>query len=481
MPDRPPPLALGLDLGTSALKAALTDGTGRVLAQASVDIATTSALPGQAEQDPQEWLRAAADAVAALRGGAGDALRAQTIGAIGLAGQLPTLVVLGPSGPAGPAITWKDARADEAAQALAGARREDLYRRTGMPVDGRYLAPMFRQHFSGRAGVSRILSAKDYLCHALTGAEVTDPSTAAGYGLYELETGRFSASLCALWGIEATLLPEVRPAHGIAGALSEGGARLLGLDQGIPVSVGAADSMSGAFAMGSLVPGRACIAMGSSTIILDAVRERRLDAARRYLLSPHVSDGWYAREMDLLATGTGWRWLCALLGTSTAALTAEAARTPPGGGGELFMPYLAGGEQGALWNPALRGTVAGLTLGSGRGELARAFLEGVSFEIRRCIEVLAETQPVTEVVLAGGFAQSPFTLQLLANVLQLPVQAFPELSPAALGAALGALEAIGSPVRAPVAALRPAVRPDAEAAAYASLYDRYLRVSAACA
>ncbi|MBS0377403.1 MAG: FGGY-family carbohydrate kinase [Proteobacteria bacterium] len=481
MPELPTPLALGLDLGTSALKAALVDATGQVLAQASADIATVSDSPGQAEQDPQAWLAAAAGAVAALSDTAAAELSAGRIRAIGLAGQLPTLVMLGGSGPVGPAITWKDARADESAQALIGTRREELYGATGMPIDGRYLAPMFRLHHRPGAAVRQILSAKDYLCHALTGALVTDPSTAAGYGLYELASGAFSGALCALWGVPVALLPAVRPAHAVAAPLSASGAQLLRLPAGIPVSVGAADSMSGAYAMGSLAPGRVCIAMGSSTIILDAARERRLDPQRRYLLSPHVKEGWYAREMDLLATGTGWRWLCGLFQLSAAALAAEAARAPAGAGGALFMPYLAGGEQGALWNPALRGAVAGLSLNSGRAELARAFLEGVSFEIRRCVEVLAETQPVTEVVLAGGFAQSPFAMQLLANVLRLPVRSFPEVSPAAQGAALGALEAIGSPAAPSEAALGRPVHPDAEAATYTPLYERYLKVSAACA
>ncbi len=481
MPEPATPLALGLDLGTSALKAALIDATGRVLAQASADIATVSDLPGQAEQDPQAWLAAAAGAVAALAGTLAAQPLAGRVRAIGLAGQLPTLVMLGRDGPLGPAITWKDARADESAQALIGTRREELYRATGMPIDGRYLAPMFRLHHRPGAPVQQLLSAKDYLCHALTGALVTDPSTAAGYGLYELASGSFSGTLCALWGIPRALLPAVRPAHAIAAPLSAAGAQLLGLPAGIPVTVGAADSVSGAHAMGSPAPGRVCIAMGSSTIILDAARERRLDPQRRYLLSPHVRDGWYAREMDLLATGTGWRWLCGLFQVSAGALAAEAAGAPPGSGGALFMPYLAGGEQGALWNPALRGAVAGLSLASGRAELARAFLEGVSFEIRRCVEVLAETQPVTEVVLAGGFAQSPFAMQLLANVLRLPVRAFPDVSPAAQGAALGALEAIGAPVAPPEVALGRPVQPDSGAAAYAALYARYLEVSAACA
>ena len=116
-----------------------------------------------------------------------------------------------------------------------------------------------------------------------------------------------------------------------------------------------------------------------------------LDGAARYLLSPHVSAGWYAREMDLLATGTGYAWLSRLLGWSAGAVDERAAASAPGAHGVTFAPHLAGGEQGALWDASLRGSVHGLTLQHGAGDLARAFLEGVCFEIRRCVEVLAET------------------------------------------------------------------------------------------
>jgi sugar (pentulose or hexulose) kinase len=482
VPEPAAPLALGLDLGTSALKAVLTDARGAILAQGSAPVATFSEVPGEAEQEPSGWLAAAAQAVAQIAAALppGRSWRRQ-LKVIGLAGQLPTLVVLGPRGAEGRAITWKDARADAAAAAVIGTRRQELYRLTGMPLDGRYLAPMFRVHGGAHPQARRILSAKDYLCHALTGAELTDPSTAAGYGLYALDEGRFSAALCALWGIDPALLPQVAPAHSIAAPLSASGAQLLGLPAGIPVTVGAADSMSGAYAMAPLSPGVVCIAMGSSTIILDAVRERRWDAAGRYLLSPHAAAGWYAREMDLLATGTGYHWLCRLLRSTPEELEREASRAAPGAGGVSFMPYLGGGEQGALWNPALRGALAGLGLGSGRAEIARAFLEGVAFEIRRCVEVLAESQTLTEVVLAGGLAQSAFGLQLLANILGRPVRPYAHVSPAALGAARGALEALDPGARPGECATGPAVPPDGGQSQYDALYARYLAASAACA
>lgn len=479
-PTRDEPLVLGIDLGTSAVKVVAAGPVAGVLASGAAGFLTFSEEPGQAEQNPADWLVAVHAAMADLDVSLGTALSGwrSRIGAIGLTGQLPTLVCVGDQGPIGRAITWKDARADEATGALLDAtKRRELYERTGMPVDGRYLGPMFRHHWTAhRQKVNAILSAKDFLAYALTGNRVTDPSTAAGYGAYDFAVGGFSDELCRLWEMPRDLLPAVCPAHSAAGTLSRPGSGLLGLAPGIPVSVGAADSVSSALAMAGLEEGVAAVTMGSSTIIIDTIRQARLDPFTRYLLTPHVEPGWYGREMDLLATGTGYRWLSDLLGLADGVLDRRAAQSPPGANGLMFSPYLAGGEQGALWDPALRGAVSGLTLRHTSSDLARAFLEGVGFEIRRCLSVLAETAPVREVVLSGHLTEHQASLQMLADILNQPIQPYPAGSPAALGAAFGALQMIapGRPTRRLSASWPPVIHPSANADIYHRLYAIYL-------
>lgn len=477
------PLTLGLDLGTSAVKALLLDAAGEVLAVGTGPFPTVTREPGQAEQDPREWLAAAATAVAALDVTLGGAVpRWQgRVAAIGLAGQLPTLVCLRGDQPLGPAITWKDSRADAwASRAINGAERRLLYERTGMPIDGRYLGPMFHCHWSERVrDVDGVLSAKDFLAFALTGRRVTDPSTAAGYACFDLATGAFSAELCDRWGIPLPLLPAVLPSSDAAGTLTAAGAALLGLPRGTPVAVGAADSVASAYAMANLVVGTVCVTMGSSTIILDAIRERRLDPSIRYLLTPHVEAGWYGREMDLLATGTGYAWLSALFGWADGVLDAEALRSPPGAHGVSFTPYLGGGEQGALWNPALRASIRGLGLAHSAKDIARAFLEGVNFEIRRCLDVLAESASIRRVIVSGHTVGRPGYLQMLADVLAVPVEACALPSTAALGAALGARSLAGLADAAPVRrAVTATATPGASTAAYQQLYVDYLSSTA---
>jgi xylulokinase len=504
MPPPPAALALGIDLGTSAIKVVVQDGQGRVWASGSAGFPTTSALPGQAEQEPAHWLAALGQAMEGLD----SALRAQTphwrsaVAGIGLAGQLPTLVCLGARGPVGPAITWKDSRADAwASTAISPAQRRELYERTGMPIDGRYLGPMLRYHRPGGCGdIQTVLSAKDYLCFALTGQRVTDPSTAAGFGAYDLASAAFAADLCALWQLPLHLLPAVQPSHTVAGTLHGVGAQLLGLPAGIPVTTGAADSVAGAYALAGLEEGVVCIAMGSSTIIMDAVRAARRDPGTRYLLTPHVEPGWWGREMDLLSSGTGHQWLSGLFGWTDGQLDAAAATSEPGARGLAFAPYLAGGEQGARWDPQLRGALAGLTLQHGAPDIARAFLEGICFEIRRCIDVLAETAPSRGIVITGGIVEHAASLQMLADILARPVRAVRAVSAAAQGAARGAHAALaavaggaGAAAAAPLptassaptgpaapsaqsAAPAPAVQPGADTARYRSLYDHYRAV-----
>jgi xylulokinase len=493
---------LGIDLGTSAVKVVAVGFDGGLIGEGAASFSTLSILPHQAEQAPADWLQALSSAMQALRRSVGHAGRfdwSRRIAAIGLTGQLPTLVCLSDHGPVAPAITWQDGRADAWAAARVSACRAHLYERTGMPIDGRYLAPMLQFHFAARGEVRSILSAKDYLLSVLTGLRATEPSTAAGYGVYDLQEQCFSKDLCEFWNLSRTLLPQLLPANSLAGPLGEAGAALLGLPAGIPVSTGAADSVCAAYAMAGLDEGVVSVGFGSSAVIIGATAGRRLDRSARYLVTPHVVDGWYGREMDLLASGTGYRWLSELFGWQDGGIDEHAAESIPGARGLCFPPYLGGGEQGALWNPRLHGAIVGLTLRHSRSDIARAYLEGVFYEIRRCIEVLAETTPVESLRVSGNLVHSQSSTQMLADIVQRPVGTVAGKSPAAIGAALLARRIVGVADRSDAhrgvahraddadrlggraTVLRPTISPDPPtAAAYTALYGHYVARAAQC-
>jgi xylulokinase len=481
------PITLGIDLGTSAVKVVAVGLDGEVIGDGAAGFPTLSTQPQQAEQAPSDWLHAVSSAMQTLgktmNGARGAGL--EQVAAVGLTGQLPTLVCLSADAPVAPAITWKDGRADAWAAARVDAeRRARIYACTGMPIDGRYLAPMLEFHFADRIDeIQSILSAKDYLLLALTGQRLTEPSTAAGYGIFDLEARRFSETLGDFWHLPRRLLPQVRPANSLAGPLSRAGASLLGLPAGIPVSTGAADSVCAAYCMAGLNDRIVSISFGSSAVVIGASAAPRLDPSARYLLTPHVWDAWYGREMDLLATGTGYRWLSELLGWPEGEIDRAAAASVPGSHGLFFPPYLAGGEQGALWNPRLQGALLGLNLRHSRADIARAYLEGVFYEVRRCVEVLAEATPVDSVTVSGNIVHSSGSMQMLADILGRPVAAVPDPSPAAIGAALlarGILDVRGTDEWRASSSLstRHPDRPTAEA--YAALYRWYVARAAQC-
>ncbi|MEN5300162.1 FGGY-family carbohydrate kinase [Brucella sp. TWI559] len=459
---------LGIDLGTSAVKLVVLDSDGQVRAESGATHPTFSEYPGQAEQNPSDWIMALKKALADLPAETGG-----RIGAISVAGQMPTLVCLDEDGDCvGAAITWQDSRADKMArEILHGEAHAQVYAKTGMPVDGRYLAPQYLYHFDRcRDDVHHILSAKDYITFVLTGRTITDPSTAAGYGVYALESESWDAELCKIWNLPMSLLPEVAPTSANVGPLSAAGASLLGLPQCITIYNGAADSAAGAYAMTALNANSACIAMGSSAIIFGATPARHLDPKARYLLTPHVSTGWYGREMDLLSTGIGFAWLSNILGLTPEALEAEALSSSPGANGTTCAPYMTGGgEQGALWDTSLTGVFHGLNVSTTRADLARAYLEGVILEIRRCIDVLSETWPVRHLVLSGRLARNPALVRMFADMTGRSVQVFGFGSSAAIGAAALAGEPlIIKLVDAPV------IIPDGSAHEYERIYARFM-------
>ena len=411
---------IGLDLGTSGLKAVALAGSGTILARASAVYPTHRPGAGAAEQDTGDWQRAVEHVMAQI----GEVIPARRWRAIGLSGMIPTLVTLGPDGqPNGPAITWQDSRADD----LGDEFRErcgaaELYRLTGQWVDGRYLLPMFgriaRVDPARAAATATIASAKDYLFAWLTGELATDPSTAAGYGGYELETGRWNAGCLARAGLAGAgltgaglapgpRLPAVWPSATSRPLRAQAAARLDCAP--IPVVLGAADSVLGALGLGVREPGQVAYIAGTSNVILGITDRLVLDPSHRFLVTPLAEPGRWGVEMDLLATGSAITWLAGLLGgdLTAAGLVELAAGTDPAHA-PVLLPYLSPGEQGALWNPLLSGAVVGLDLSHGRQHLARALVNGIVLESRRCLAVLDEIGGFGRAVeVAGGSAADP--------------------------------------------------------------------------
>ncbi|OKH78095.1 FGGY-family carbohydrate kinase [Mycolicibacterium sp.] len=433
---------LGVDLGTSALKVVAVGRDGAVRATARCDYPTARPEPLAAEQDTQDWWSALARALAEVAA----AVPARDWAGIGLSAMLPTLVALDSTGtPVGPAITWEDGRAEPEAARLRDAIGGDrLYQLTGQRVDGRYLAPMHeRLTRLGRGGVVAA-AAKDVLFDRLTGRLLTDPSTAAGTAVFDLDRRVWDPELIVTADVPG--LPVVAPSSTVA-PLSPQWRSALNITDDVPVVLGAADSVLGAFGMGARTHGDVAVIAGTSAVVLGISDHAVRDPHSRYLITPLAGSGW-GLEMDVLAVGSAFDGIARLLRLSGPAALLEAAATVPPGHTPVFLPYLTPGEQGALWDPRLTGTLHGLDLSMGPGHVGRALLTGVVVELRRAISI-AETATGRRgpVLLGGGAATNPLLWQELADATGREVLVDRSCRDhSAVGAAMFAAQTLGLPI-----------------------------------
>ncbi len=446
-------LYAGLDLGTSSLKGVVLDAGGRAVAEVRRVYGTARPSAGRAEQDPLDWTAAATSALAALAA----ATPAAHWAGIGLSGMIPTLVTVDAKmRPVGPAFTWEDCRAHaEAGEIASQAGEIRLYQHTGQPMDGRYLLPMYawiHRHDPERAArTALVLGAKDYLFSWLTGQIATDPSTASGYGGYDLTDGTWMEDVAALAGAAASGgepgspgLPPVVPSTA-TWPLERRLAIDLGLPEGLPVCAGAADSVLAAQALGAVAPGDVAYVWGTSTVILGAGDKLIVDPERRCLITPLAVEGW-GTEMDLVSTGAAVAWLSRILGFGDAGQAQVFAVAAEAEDGLIpaALPFVGVGEQGALWDNDVRGTFVGLDLSHGPGDLARALLDGIILESHRCLARLRELGLPNGDVRVAWRGADPWFCQRLADASGRTVIAGdPATSSSAAGAARLAATASG--------------------------------------
>jgi len=466
------PAVLGLDLGTTEVKAGLVSLDGRLLGLArsgyTLDV---SRGHGWAEQDPGAWWSAVVGAVRALR-----AADVADVVAIGVDGHGPTLVAVDPRGEATrPAITFLDARAGAEADALTAATGIHGWSLGGLPA-----ALWVERHEPAVAAATRwYLSTWEWLAFRLTGVAdaplVPDQATA--------DPARLAAA-----GIPTDRLPPSSPAGRSIGGLTSTSADALGLRPGVPVVNGMVDAFASYIGAGLLEAGDA-YDPGGSAGGFGVYWDRPLEVPGGFV-TPGPLAGRYSVGAAMAATGRALDWYRdGILGDtiSTDALLAEAAATPPGADGLVFLPYLAG-ERSPLWDPEARGELAGLTLGHGRGHIARAIVEASALAIRHvAAPMLAAGVRVTAMRTCGGPARSAFWNGVKADVTGFPVLVPAVLETAVLGSAIVAAVGIGAHRDLPTAIaamtrIVARIEPRDEAAAtYDRLFEAYVALYPATA
>ena len=426
---------LGIDLGTSSLKALVLDVDGSIVGTGSAPYPLLTPQPGWAEADPEAWWEAAGIAVAEAAG-----THAAEIAAIGLAGQMHGVVLSDEVGHAlRPAIIWADGRTRRQL-AKYGELSPDLRRKLANPLATGMAGPTLLWLQEHERQLYRraqwALQPKDWLRLRLVHEAATEPSDASATLLYDMTTDYWAKDLLEALELRLDFLAPIRESAEICGILTGPAAEHLGVRPNLPVVAGAGDAAAAAIAGGLIDPGPVQLTIGSGAQVV-APRDRlAIDpTARTHLYRAAAPDRWYAMAA-MQNAGIALEWVRTMLRASWDELYDEAFEVAPGSEGLLFLPYLTG-ERTPYFDPDARGAWIGLRLVHTRGHLLRAALEGVAFAVRQGLEALLATGvPATELRLAGGGTFDPRWRQLLADVLEQPLLATATSSASSLGAAL---------------------------------------------
>ncbi len=435
-------LLLGIDVGTTMVKAALFSLDGRLQALGSSELRLYHLRAGWVEQRPEDWWQAVCDSIRQACAAVPDA--AARIAGLAVSSQAPTLIPLDHAGdPLRPALIWMDRRAEaEAAEldALLGA--DAIYRITGNRPDAFYLAAKLRWFSRHQpdllAQTYQFVQINGYVNYRLTHTYSLD---ASHVGLMQL--GDWSPEICAACGVDPAQFPAVQPCAALHGEVTAEAAQATGLRPGTPVMVGTVDSAAAALESGATEPGIAAEMTGTSTVLIMPNRQRLTHSA--LISMPHALPDLYLLMGATVASGASLRWYRDQFGEAEIRAGAEQGRDPfdliteqaaqiaPGSEGVLFLPYMMG-ERSPLWNSRARGVLFGLSLATPRAAVIRAILEGAALALRHNLEVAAEAGvQLSEIRSVGGGARSALWNQIKADVLGLPIL----LPEASVGAPFG--------------------------------------------
>jgi xylulokinase len=425
---------LGIDIGTSGAKTLAMDASGKILAQAMATYPCHHPKPLWSEQDPDDWWDATVNTVRAVVKQA--KLKPADVKAIGLSGQMHGSVFLDKRNQViRRALLWNDQRTAaecEEIEKRAGGRKQ-LIKMVANPALTGFTAPKIlwlrNNEPKNFAKLAKVLLPKDDIRRRLTGEYATEVSDASGMLLLDVVKRQWSKPLLSKLELDESLFGKCYESEEVTGRLTSETAKLLGLSTDCLVVGGAGDCAAGAVGNGIVRKGVLSTSIGTSGVVFVHSDTPQVDPEGRLHTFCHAVHGKWHMMGVTLAAGGSLQWFRNALCETVAivakrskidvydVLTEEAAVTPPGAEGLLFLPYLAG-ERTPHADPLARGAFVGLTLKHTRGHLVRAILEGVTYSLRDCLAIIEE-QGVTvkQVRASGGGAKSGFWRQMQADVL----------------------------------------------------------------
>lgn len=433
---------LGIDIGTSGVKAMLLDEEGAIAGQSTAPLSVSRPHPQWSEQAPEDWWQAVDEAVGALDPGA----RAKVRG-IGLSGQMHGAVVLGEDDRVlRPAILWNDGRAQpQCAELLQIEPR--THEITGNPVLAGFTAPKLlwlREHERDTFDAIRtVLLPKDWIRLRMTGEKVSDMSDASGTLWLDVAERRWSGEMLAACGLDTAAMPALCEGSDVAATLCAPVAQRWGMER-VPVAGGGGDNAAGAVGLGVVRAGETFLSLGTSGVIFTVTDGFKPEPEAAVHAFAHALPQRWHRMSVMLSAAVCVDWAARLTGAGDAAALLADAEQATDSGGVIFLPYLSG-ERTPHGDPAARGVFYGLTGATDRGMLALAVLEGVAMGLRDGFDALSGAgADIGEIAMAGGGSRSQAWGRIIAAALDRPLvwREGGEAGPA-LGAARLARLAVG--------------------------------------
>ncbi len=425
---------LGIDIGTSGVKAVVLDQHGSVVGQGTAALTVQRPHPLWSEQDPDAWWKATIAAVRAI-----DPSVRRSVRGVGLAGQMHGATLLDADDrPLRPAILWNDGRCFAECEALERAV-PDLRTISGNIAMPGFTAPKLlwvREHEPEVfAKIATVLLPKDYVRLLMTGDKASDLSDSAGTLWLDVGGRCWSDEILAACGLTQAQMPALYEGTEITGTLTAEVAELWGMPQ-VPVAAGGSDNAAGAVGVGVVEDGDALLSLGTSGVIFVATKDFRPNPARAVHAFCHALPGMWHQMSVHLSAASCIDWVARITGAAGAAdLFARAEAAGPASGPEIFLPYLSG-ERTPHNDPEARGAFLRLDNDTDAGRLSQAVLEGVAFALADGLDVLREAGTTVErLAVIGGGARSRYWGQVIAAAMEVELV---YLQGGEVGPALGA-------------------------------------------
>jgi xylulokinase len=411
---------IGLDLGTSGLKAVLINDSQAIVAEGTAPLTAARPQTGWSEQDPETWLDAADAVMQALAG----QVSLEQVRGIGLSGQMHGATLLDRDDAVlRPCILWNDTRAAVEAAALdADPRFRAL---TGNIVFPGFTAPKLvwvaKHEPEIFAKTARVLLPKDYLRLWLTGEAVAEMSDAAGTSWLDVGKRDWSDDLLAATGMSRAQMPRLVEGSEVSGQLRDKLADRWGLPKGVIVAGGGGDNAASAVGVGVVKAGDAFVSLGTSGVLFAASDAYQPDAATAVHTFCHaLPDTWHQMGV-ILAAADALNWFAKITDKPSATLTGVLGELQAPGR-TLFLPYL-GGERTPHNDANIRGSFLHLDHGTDQSGMTRAVLEGVTHAIRDSYDALSATgTQINRLIAVGGGSKSDYWVRAIATSLDLPIQ-----------------------------------------------------------